>query len=144
MSLSTVPVTNYTTDDGITTDDLNNIGQNIQDLEDSKYQETDDLTTDTANITTANITTLNMLGAVNPRTSPTAASQVVSAGLNWVPTRGLYIVAFDGVSLKIQINVSGWKDVAGVTIGGAFPTDGSNVRINNPTGGDLTAYYLKF
>ena len=159
MSLDTVPKTNWESDDGVQFTQLNEIGANLQVLQDTKVEKDPDtdeatittlnsttanITTNnvtTSNITTANITTLNMSGAINPALT-VQTSVVVSAGSNWIPARGLYIVSFDGASLTLQINVSGWKGVDAT--GGAFPTDGSNVRVNNATGGDLTAYYLKF
>ena len=137
MALPNASKVNWTSDDGVQFTDMNSIGENIQHLEDTKHENGDSPT-----YITTNVTTLNMLEAINPTISPTVASEVVSAGSNWIPARGLYIVSFDGASLTLQINVSGWKNVD--SVGGAFPTDGSNVRINNATGGDLTAYYLKF
>ncbi len=163
MSLDTVPKTNFESDDGMSFTDANEIGANLQALEDSKYQEGDNVTLGTINggdtviedltaeditsdsVTTGPLsaTTGTFSGAVNPALT-VATSQVVSAGTSWVPARGLYIVSFNGANLTLQINVSGWKDVNSITDGGAFPTDGTNVRVNNATGGDLTAFYQKY
>ena len=145
MSLDTVPKINWESDDGVIFSDMDNIGKNLQALEDSKHEDGDSPTyvtenVTTSNVTTGNITTLNMLGAINPTTSPTASSQAISAGSAWVPARGIYIVSGG----QLQINVSGWKNAGSLNIGGAFPADGSNVRIFDSTGSGVTVYYLKF
>ena len=162
MSLDTVPKTNFDSDDGVLFSDFNEVGANLQALEDSKYESGDDvvlgditaeditaddisatdisatdISTTTQTTTTSNITTLNMAGATNPALT-LSSSQVIGASSAWVPARGSYIVSGG----TLQINVSGWKSVN--VGGGSFFTDGSNVRIFDSGGSGVTVYYLKF
>lgn len=141
MSLDTVPKTNWESDDGALFSDMDNIGNNLQALEDSKYQETDELTTNTSNfvesnITTANITTLNA-GAINP-ISITATNVAIADTAAWTPSAGFYVIEIIA-SVVVQINSGGWKS----TIAGSFGTDGSLVRVLNSSGSGVTLDYLK-
>ena len=139
MSLDSVPKINWESDDGVIFSDMNEIGANLQALEDSKYQETDELTTDTSNfvesnITTANIITLNV-GAINP-TSVSSGTQAISGGANWIPTIGFYVVGGNAF-LVMQVN-----GVSTNALGGFF-TDGSSVRIHNNDSNSHTATWIK-
>lgn len=78
MSLDNTPKIDWTTADGVSNTDLDNIGNNLQALEDSKYQETDDLTTTTATITTVNASNMNVSGY----TTGNYKSSDGSAGIN--------------------------------------------------------------
>ena len=153
MSLTTVPKTNFATDDGVTTDDLNEIGQNLLDLEDSKIEDGDSLTAltvatlgvttgniTTGNITTGNVTTLNMSGVINPTVTPTATSQAITPSSVWTPTRGIYLISTGG-TIEIFVSAS-WRTVS--VSGGLIMTGGSDVRVRDHVGSGLTIYYLKF
>lgn len=136
MSLDTVPKTNFESDDGVLFSDFNEVGANLQALEDSKNQDGDSPTYETANITTANITELNV-DNINP-ISLTVASIFISDATSWTPSAGFYIIE-DLTNVTIQIDSSGFK----TTIAGSFFTDGSLVRVANTSGGDVTLNYLK-
>ena len=152
MALPNESKINWTANDGARLTDMNNIGKNLNHLEDVKYESGDSPTfTDviattetvtTANITTANITTLNMSGAMLPTTSPTEGFEAISSGNTWTPDRGYYVVGSNTAGdLEIEVfTSSAWYKLTG----GTFLTDGTNVRVKNVSGGGLTAYYLKY
>lgn len=154
MSLDTVPKTNFESDDGMLFTDANEIGANLQALEDSKHQDGDspsyvditasgdiagaDISTTTQTTTTSNITNLNV-GNINPN-AMTAANVVITNGNSWTPSAGFYIIEnLSSSSVLVQINSSGFKD----TQAGSFFTNGSLVRVRNTSGGDVTLFYLK-
>ena len=146
MSLDTVPKINWESDDGVIFSDMNNIGNNLQALEDSKHEDGDspsyvditatDITTTTQTTTTSNITTLNA-GAINP-TSITATNVAIADTTAWTPSAGFYIIE-NIAGVAVQINSGGWKS----TDAGSFGTDGSLVRVLNSSGGLVTLDYLK-
>jgi len=141
MSLDTVPKTNFESDDGVSFSDFNEVGSNLQALEDSKNQDGDSPTyitetVTTSNTTTANVTTLNV-GDINPN-AMTAANIFISNGASWTPSAGFYIIE-DINNVIVQINSSGFKSTAA----GCFFTNGSLVRVLNSSGGDVTLDYLK-
>ena len=147
MSLDTVPKTNWTAKDGVQLTDMNEIGSNIQALEDSKYESGDDITVGTitsGDITAENTTVedLTISGVILPTTSPTEGSEVIASGSTWTPDRGYYVLG-GGVSgdfgLEVQVS-STWRALSG----SSFFSDGTNVRVKNLSVGTLTAYYLKF
>ncbi len=157
MSLSTVPKTNFSTDDGVTTDDLNEIGQNLLDLEDSKYESGDNIVVGT--ITSGDITgeDLTLSGTTLLTDSPTSTTEVIATVSAWLIPRGIFNISLPGVpasaSVALQIFVdSDWRNIAVRTAastdqdsyGSAIISDGSNTRVNNLSSGSYTVYYQKF
>lgn len=65
----------------------------------------------------------------------------ISAGNNYTPNAGLiYIYGESG--LEVEANISGaWRTLQD-SGGGMYWTDGTNVRLNNTTGGTLTGYFM--
>jgi len=107
MSLTTVPKVNFATDDGVTTDDLNEIGANLNSLEDSKIEDGDSLTAltigtatittetvTTGNITTVNSTTVNNSGFITSNYKSSDESEGINSSFN---TDGFDYVFKDGL-----------------------------------------------
>jgi len=143
-SLTTAPKTNWDSDDGVTFTDMNEIGVNLNSLDNGKAELDGNVTFgDTTIGGTLGVTGDTTIGGeINPTTSPTSGSHTISAISSWTPSRGIYMVSGNS-DISIQINVSGWKTI-NVGKGGTFFTDGSNVKIYNALSGANTVYYLKF
>ncbi len=152
MSLSTVPKINFTTDDGLRNTDLNETNQNIQDLEDTKFESGDNVTFGTIAGTTGTFS-----GTVKLTDSPTSTTEVIATVSAWLIPRGIFNISLPGVpasaSVALQIFVdSDWRNIAVRTAastdqdsyGSAIISDGSNTRVNNLSSGSYTVYYQKF
>lgn len=78
MSLVTTPKTNYLTSDGVTNTDLNQIGENLNSLESSKYQSGSDMV---ANTITSNTITSNTISAVTANLSGSVITPFINTGI---------------------------------------------------------------
>ena len=152
MALDNVPKTNYTVNDGVIADDLNNIGLNLLELEDSKYESGDDITA--GDITAGDIT---LSGVINPTTAPTSDTEVVSSSSSWIIPRGIYNISLPTApissSVSLEIFVDGvWHPIAvrasaaseQESYGSSVFSDGTNTRVNNGSSSSYTVYYQKF
>jgi len=167
MALDNVPKTNYTVNDGVIADDLNNIGLNLLELEDSKYESGDDITAGditagditAGDITAGDITAgdITLSGVINPTTAPTSDTEVVSSSSSWIIPRGIYNISLpttpisSSVSLEIFVDGS-WRPIAvrastaseQESYGSSVFSDGTNTRVNNLDSISYTVYYQKF
>ena len=137
MSLATVPKTNWTSKDGVQFTAINEIGANLQALEDSKYESGDNI--NVGDITACDLTTGDITADSLTPTTMTADSIVITNATSWTPSAGFYIIE-DITDVVVQIDSSGFK----ITRAGSFFTEGSVVRVRNDSGGDVTLDYLVF
>jgi len=141
MSLPNVPKIDWGTGDGVQNTDMNEIGENLNHLEDVKYEADDDMT----------------IGVITPTASPVSTTEVISGLSVWIIPRGLYNISLGNTpvsnSVKLQINVGGWVDMAVRTttsapssdsMGTAIFSDGTNTRVNNLDSNAYTVSYQKF
>ena len=135
MSLDNPTKTNWTSDDGVRLTDINNIEENIQALEDSKYESGDSPT-----FGDTNVEDLTASGAITPTSSAVESSFTVTASSTLTIPIGVYMLpVVTSITVQIYIN-STWT---ASEEGGVF-SDGVNVRLSNASAGDITVYYLKF
>ena len=70
-----------------------------------------------------------------------SSSWTINANASFTIPAGIYMVSnSSGSQAAIEINAGGWKPIPF----GMIISDGSNVRLNGPTSGSATVYYLKF
>jgi len=84
MSLENVPKIDWTTVDGVANTDLNNIGKNLNELEDSKYESGDSPTFGTVTAATATISsaTLTTVAATTGNIATVNSTTVNSTNIN--------------------------------------------------------------
>ena len=134
-SLTTPPKINWTADDSARKSDMNEIGVNLNSLDDGKYESGNDITV--GDITGEDLT---LSGAITPTSSAVEGSNLVSASSTWTIPIGVYMFPVTtNITVQIFVN-STWT----ASEEGAVFSDGANVRLSNSSGGDITVYFLKF
>ena len=139
MALPNVPKTDWTVSDGVVFTDMNEIGENIQDLEDDKYESGDDI----------NVGDATIGGSITPRTpatEPAGGFRNLAAGASWIIERGIYMIfsATSDHTLEIFTD-SVWRGSAATTFPYCVIADGVNVRLRNTSGSvNRVVYYRKF
>ena len=157
MALNTPAKTNWTSNDGVRMTEINAIELNLQALEDSKYEEGDNVILGDITGEDLAVESVTTSGAILPTTSPTSDTEVISSTSAWVIPRGVYNISLQntpvssGVNLEIYVD-GNWRVMASrsntgseeESYGSTIFSDGNNARVNNGSSASYTVYYQKF